>query len=380
MQPDGDDPELSDDHVSVDDGSESEGESDEGNMLEQDVEESADHLNQDIGNKLPFLAQVTRVPLSTSTPSFLPPPCHLMPHHHCNIVYLMKREESPPAIWICLPICPLALTVTICITRAPPRNLCLHCLSQTLETINERLTASEKRVTKLQCEVEKLEAYCVLSGGIITHLQKWINNKENKKKSSACAKKTTGEARVLTSEEGHQELQQLCEESWQKELHQNKELVWKATEDQAQCECRADSTHTFTGSLNKSRCKEELADIAAVLLLSDSGKKDDIFDRIVKEFDAHPELKTNPCFKGLFHSCPRKRAHINDGSGPLNLTSTPSSLPPAPHPGIGNSAPSNLIYKSPVPPCTGATIVFDGPAQYQPDTCSQYPYIYYSQT
>ena len=38
----------------------------------------------------------------------------------------------------------------------------------------------------------------------------------------------------------------------------------------------------------------------------DSGKKDDIFERIIKEFDAHPELKTNPHFEGLFHSRPRK--------------------------------------------------------------------------
>ena len=75
--------------------------------------------------------------------------------------------------------------------------------------------------------------HCVLSGVIITCLQKKVNMKETKKKSSACAKKTTGEARVLTSKEGHQELQQLCEKSWQKEMHQNAELAWKAAEGQA---------------------------------------------------------------------------------------------------------------------------------------------------
>jgi hypothetical protein len=307
MQPDGDDPELSDDHVSVDDGSESEGESDEGNVSEQEVEESADHLNQDIGNELPFLAEATRVPCSTSTPSFLPPPLSLdapSPLQHC----LSHEEGGEPPSHMDLPTHSSTGTHSYHLRHQSPTSQSVSPLSQPdpLETINERLTASEKRVTKLQCEVEKLEAYCVLSGGIITRLQKRINNKENKKKSSARAKKTTGEARVLTSEEGRQELQQLCEESRQKELHQNKELAWKATEDQAQCERRADSAHTFTGSLNKSRRKEELADIAAALLLSDSGKKDDIFDRIVKEFDAHPELKTNPRFEGLFHSRPRK--------------------------------------------------------------------------
>jgi hypothetical protein len=45
--------------------------------------------------------------------------------------------------------------------------------------------------------------------------------------------------------------------------------------------------------------QRELADIAAALSLSDSGKKDDLFERIMKEFDGNQGLKTNPCFEAL---------------------------------------------------------------------------------
>ena len=215
-----------------------------------------------------------------------------------------------------------------------------HTLKPT--SLDEWLTASEmrikelehegKRVKELECKVERLGTYCVLSRGMITQLLKWVNTKENKKKTAAHAKKTTREARVLTSEEGHEELQQLHEESCQKELHQINELAQKAAEDLAQHKCRADPTHIFTGLLNKSWCKEELADIAAALSLLDSGKKDDIFERIMAAFDENPGLKTNPHFKGLFHSHPQKQACHDDGApvaGPSNPTSTPSkSLSP----------------------------------------------------
>ena len=264
----------------------------------------------------------------------LPPLCfhHLpMPWPQCNMVYLMKREESPPAIWINLHTHPLALTVTIFDARAP-------CPPQSVE---EQLAASEKRNEEFQHEVERLKAHCVLSGVIITCLQKKVNMKETKKKSSACAKKTTGEARVLTSKEGHQELQQLCEKSWQKEMHQNAELAWKAAEGQAWREHRADPTHTFTGPLNKSQCKEDLTDIAAALLLLNSGKKDDIFKWIIKEFNGCLELKPNPHFEGLFHSHPQKQACVDDGTGPSNLTGTPSLS------ATGPTSPSNSSMPGP---------------------------------
>ena len=178
--------------------------------------------------------------------------------------------------------------------------------------------------------MEKLEAHCILSRSFIADLLKQANRKERKKKkSSVREKKPTGEAMVLTSAEGLQELLQLQEESQQKERRQNEELVRKTAEDQARRECEADLTHTtFTGPLNKSRRKEELANIAAALSLSDSGKKDDIYGRIIEEFEANPQLKTNPQFEGLFHSRPRKRARIDGNTEPsMHRTSPVHPLP-----------------------------------------------------
>ena len=73
------------------------------------------------------------------------------------------------------------------------------------------------------------------------------------------------EARVLTSEEGHLELQQLHEEARLKEQRQAKDAARKATEDQARRNQRADNSRIFTGPLNKTRRKEDLEDIAVTL-------------------------------------------------------------------------------------------------------------------
>ena len=178
--------------------------------------------------------------------------------------------------------------------------------------------------------MEKLEAHCILSRSFIADLLKQANRKERKKKkSSVREKKPTGEAMVLTSAEGLQELLQLREESQQKERRQNEELDRKTAEDKARRECEADLTHTtFTGPLNKSRRKEELANIAAALSLSDSGKKDDIYGRIIEEFEANPQLKTNTQFEGLFHSRPRKRARVDGNTEPsMHRTSPVHPLP-----------------------------------------------------
>lgn len=381
MPHDGNDPEsLDNDHVSVDgehddlefEGQNKEGEGDEDDESEQ--EDRADRLNQDINNDLPFLAQTTTITpsLSTSPPSLAlnastqppqlclsheeggePPSCMEQPSHSSTNAHRYNLRHQTHTVQ------------AECASQSAPLSP-----PNTPKSVNEQLA---ERVKELENKVDVLEAYCVLSGDTITRLQKRINSKENKKKTSARAKKTTGEARVLTSEEGRQELQQLREETQQKEQRQNEELARKAAEDQARCKCRADPTHTFTGSLNKSRRKEELADIAAALSLSDSGKKDDLFERIMQEFEANPDLKTKPRFEGLFQSRPRKRARIDD---------TPSSLIPPPHPGIGNGAsvggqapgPSGFTYEFPLHPSIREN---NGPTQYQLNSHPQYPYIHY---
>ena len=374
MQSDNSDSDSPDDHVSVGDSSESEQENEEGDTSEEEVGDCADCLNQDVSSELPFLAQAT-----DSSPSLFPPPSNApTPTQHC----LSHEEGGEPPSCMDLPTHLSTGTHSYNLRYQSPQVPASSQLSPPLavppgppQSLDERLAASEKRNEELQHEVEKLKAHCILSGGVITRLQKRVNRKENKRKSSARAKKTTGEARVLTSEQGRQELQQLREESQQKEMRQHAELARKATEDKARRKRRADPTHTFTGLLNKSRRKEDLADIASALLLSDSGKKDDIFERIIKEFDAHPELKTNPRFEGLFHSRPRKRARVDDGTGPSNLTGTLSLSPTRPTSLSNSIVPglSSFTYESPPYHSTGTT---DRPAQDQPNSHPQY--IYYT--
>ena len=72
---------------------------------------------------------------------------------------------------------------------------------------------------------------------------------------------------MLTSGEGHLELEQLHEQVCLKEQQQAKDTAQKAAGDWEQCKWQADITVVFTGPLNKSRWKNELEDIAAALAL-----------------------------------------------------------------------------------------------------------------
>ena len=251
MQPDDNDLDSPDDHFSMDDSSESEWENKEGDTSEE-VGDCADCLNLGSSSELPFLAQAVN-----SSPSLLPPPssASTLTQHG-----LSHEEGGEPPSHMDQPTHSSTSThsYNFChqsplpSTSSPAPSQLSPPLAVPPQLVKEQLAASEKRNKELQHEVERLKTHCVLLGGVITHLQKKVNTKETKKKSSAYAKKTTGEARVLTSKEGHQELQQLCEESWQKEMRQNAELAWKAAEEQAQREHRANPTHIFIGLLNKS--------------------------------------------------------------------------------------------------------------------------------
>ncbi|KAI9441406.1 hypothetical protein H4582DRAFT_2055337 [Lactarius indigo] len=216
----------------------------------------------------------------------------------------------------------------------------------------ERLIATEKRLTaverdnmELKCENDKLKTHCYFSGQVVLRLQMQVNSKEAKK-GPARAKKTNNESRVLTSEEGRQHVQHLREEARLKELHQKEDLVRKAAEDQAR------------RPLNKTRRKEELEDIAIALLLSDSGKKDDIYSRIMKEFEENPKWKSDPRFEGLFNPRPQKRARIGDIPVAGPSTTIPTPIPtftyqfppldsPLLQPGIGPAATSNIPLQYP---------------------------------
>ena len=95
--------------------------------------------------------------------------------------------------------------------------------------------------------IQGLESQCHLSGKVITQLQGQLHTKEAKKGTSAHTKPIG--ARVLTSEEGCQELEQLRMEAHQKEQQQAEVAACKAANDNARRKQRADHTHLFSGPL-----------------------------------------------------------------------------------------------------------------------------------
>ena len=114
-----------------------------------------------------------------------------------------------------------------------------------------------------------------------------MTTKQAQKGASIRTKNINVDTRVLTSVEGRREVQWLRKEATEKEWLLNEALTQKAAEDQARWKRRADISYIFTGPLNKARRKEELEDIALALSLSDSGKKDDIYNRICYDKDLY---------------------------------------------------------------------------------------------
>jgi len=204
-----------------------------------------------------------------------------------------------------------------------------------LKDAKERIQQLEDTQQHLVYMNQGLESQLQLSGKIITQLQGQLHAKETKKGSSVRAR-TVG-VRVLTSEEGRQEMEELHEEARQKEQRQAEEAARKAADNNAWCKRRADITRVFSGPLNKSKRKDELEDIAIALALPEGGKKDGLFQRISDHFGQHPDLKTSPRFEGLFNSRSSKRARVADfpTAGPSTIH---RFIPPNPPPAFPASA------------------------------------------
>jgi hypothetical protein len=113
-------------------------------------------------------------------------------------------------------------------------------LTAVAPTSAEKLTESEQRVQELQAqlnaaqaEIDTLQTHCYFSSGVISCQLKQLYSRDAKKRGSGCAKKINVKARVLTSQEGCQELQQLCEDAQSKEQHHQEDLAQKAVGDEA---------------------------------------------------------------------------------------------------------------------------------------------------
>jgi hypothetical protein len=113
-------------------------------------------------------------------------------------------------------------------------------LTAVAPTSAEKLTESEQRVQELQAqlnaaqaEIDTLQTHCYFSSGVISCQQKQLYSRDAKKRGSGCAKKINVKARVLTSQEGCQELQQLCEDAQLNEQHHQQDLAQKAVGDEA---------------------------------------------------------------------------------------------------------------------------------------------------
>lgn len=190
------------------------------------------------------------------------------------------------------------------------RPYCYNLLEEQLADARKRIRELKRENRRLQDKKEELVTYLYNSSATIVRLQQKLRSKETRQRTFVDTKKPNVELRVP---EWRLELEQRWEEAMSDWFSKNEERVQKAgAEDRARRNRRVDLSYGFTGPLNMTRRKQELEDIAIALFLSSKGKKRDILERIKQEFEAKPELKSDPRFEVLFNSRPRKRARINE--------------------------------------------------------------------
>ncbi|KAF8839935.1 hypothetical protein BDN67DRAFT_981454 [Paxillus ammoniavirescens] len=149
-----------------------------------------------------------------------------------------------------------------------------------LKLAAERLREAEDKVRELEEENKLLknvngvaETHCYFAGKMVAHLQWKLNSKETNKGKRHYVKKVNTSACILTLEKGRAELQQLREQEELKEQKEAEVKVKKVVEEQAQQERRADHSCLFMGTLNKTKKKDKLEDLVAVLALPELAKR-----------------------------------------------------------------------------------------------------------
>jgi hypothetical protein len=99
-------------------------------------------------------------------------------------------------------------------------------------------------------------------------------------------------------------------------------------ENEARWRAEPSAGTAYKGSI-RSKKHDELALLAAALMLSTSGTNTELVDRIKMHLAHHPELEANPRFVGLF---------VSTANGLARLASSSSSSGPVPAPPVTNSS------------------------------------------
>ena len=85
------------------------------------------------------------------------------------------------------------------------------------KSVEEWLADAKRMNLELKHKIEELKMHCYFTGDSVKWLQKQVNTKQAQKGALICAKNINVDARVLTSVEGHHEVQWLCKEATEKE-------------------------------------------------------------------------------------------------------------------------------------------------------------------
>ncbi|KIJ08364.1 hypothetical protein PAXINDRAFT_18494 [Paxillus involutus ATCC 200175] len=262
------------------------------------------------------------------TQSASPLPCQPGPSHFPSS---FQQLEHTPSASAPAPQGPRSLShhKTRSASRALSRSATLLVTPHDqLKSAAERLREAEDKVCELEEENELLknvngaaETHCYFAGKMVAHLQRKLNSKETDKGKRHRApppvpsafqppplqsKPLSVESALthvsLAAEPVHPYTTPALRPSGSVHVHPNtlEELkkqkeaevkVKKAAEEQARRERRADHSRLFTGTLNKTKKKDELEDLVAALALPEAGKKDDLLDKIIGHFNKFPQLK-----------------------------------------------------------------------------------------
>ena len=150
-------------------------------------------------------------------------------------------------------------------------------------------------------------------------------NKKQEKSRKEASRRVHTRARVVTNDQGLEDARQDHDKRVEKKQKEAAKQVRRAAKQKEDLVRRATqgSTRAFVGSLNVSKNKTELEDIADAIGIDISGTKAQLLERITNHFNDHPRFKEDTRFCGMFDRVRGRKRTAPDHNDSENATAAP---------------------------------------------------------
>jgi hypothetical protein len=177
-------------------------------------------------------------------------------------------------------------------------------------------------ITHLEKKVDFYKSHCTMLEMENQNLKRKVNKQDNARSNKT--RKVVTNARMLTSDEGLRlaEEQEKEQQDKKKKKEENTQRREDKAAEQRRLRAARDPSEPFRGSLT-SKNKGDLQEIAGILGLSKDGTVKNLQARIIAHFDAHPDLRDDPLYTGLFNRTRTSQPKTTDDTSTHTLPHAP---------------------------------------------------------